>query len=185
MNSKKLLMLVEIAILAGTGVVLDQLSFSLWAQGGSISFVMLPILIIAVRWGVIAGMTTGLLIGILQMFFGAYILHWAQALLDYLVAFSVVGLAGVFRRKIIQAANEVNKKKIVRYIVLGIILGGILRYAAHSLAGVVFFSEYAGNQNVWVYTLIYNGSYMIPAIILTAIAGSLLLTAAPRLLRSN
>ncbi|MDN4495055.1 energy-coupled thiamine transporter ThiT [Ureibacillus aquaedulcis] len=185
MNNKKLLMLVEIAIFAGLGVVLDKLSFALWAQGGSISFVMLPILIIAVRWGMLAGITTGFLIGGLQMLFGAYILHWAQALLDYVVAFSVVGLAGVFRKQILQAANEVNKKSIVRYIVLGIVLGGLLRYAAHSLAGVVFFSEYAGDQNVWVYTLIYNGSYMIPAIILTAIAGSLLFTAAPRLLKTK
>ena len=185
MNNKKLLMLVEIAIFAGIGLVLDQLSFSLWAQGGSISFVMLPILIIAVRWGLLAGITTGLLIGILQMSFGAYILHWAQALLDYVAAFSVVGLAGIFRKQILKAANEVNKKNITLYIVLGIIVGGLLRYAAHALAGAVFFSEYAGDQNVWLYTLIYNGSYMVPAIILTAIAGSLIFTAAPRLLQTK
>ncbi|HWK22128.1 MAG TPA: energy-coupled thiamine transporter ThiT [Ureibacillus sp.] len=185
MNNKKLLMLVEIAIFAGIGLVLDQFSFSLWAQGGSISFVMLPILIIAVRWGLVAGITTGLLIGVLQMLFGGYILHWVQALLDYLVAFSVVGLAGVFRKPILQAANDDNKKNIVLYITLGIILGGLLRYAAHSLAGAVFFSEYAGDQNVWLYTLLYNGSYMIPAIILTAIVGSLLFTAAPRLIKTK
>lgn len=185
MNSKKLLMLVEIAIFAGIGLVLDKFSFSLWAQGGSISFVMLPILIIAVRWGILSGVATGLLIGILQILFGGYVLHLVQGFLDYVVAFSVVGLAGVFRKQILQAAIEMNKKRMALYITLGIVLGGLLRYAAHVIAGAVFFSEYAGDQNVWLYTIIYNGSYMIPAIILTAIVGSFIFTAAPRLLKSN
>ncbi|RHW34742.1 energy-coupled thiamine transporter ThiT [Lysinibacillus yapensis] len=185
MNNKRLLMLVEIAIFAGIGVVLDKISFSLWAQGGSISFVMLPILIIAVRWGVIPGMITGLLIGVLQMLLGGYIFHWAQALLDYVVAFSVVGLAGVFRKQIIQAAQAVKKKTMVVYIVLGIVIGGLLRYAAHAIAGAVFFSEYAGDQNVWIYTIIYNGSYMIPAILLTAIVGAFIFTVAPRLVQTK
>ncbi|SOB99955.1 thiamine transporter [Ureibacillus xyleni] len=184
MNKSKLLMLVEIAIFAAIGLVLDKISFSLWAQGGSISFVMLPILIIAVRWGLSAGLVTGLLVGILQMALGAYILHWAQALLDYVVAFTVVGLAGLFRHQILEAAKNLNKKKISLYIIMGIVVGGLLRYAAHSIAGAVFFAEYAGDQNVWVYTLVYNGSYMIPAIILTAIVGSFIFTSAPRLLKS-
>ncbi|TSI10649.1 energy-coupled thiamine transporter ThiT [Lysinibacillus sp. BW-2-10] len=184
MNKSRLLMLVEIAIFAAIGLVLDKISFSLWAQGGSISFVMLPILIIGVRWGLGAGLSTGLLIGVLQMLSGAYILHWAQALLDYVVAFSVVGLAGLFRHQILEAANALNKKKISLYIVLGIVIGGLLRYAAHALAGAIFFAEYAGDQNVWAYTLIYNGSYMIPAIILTAIVGSFIFSSAPRLLKT-
>ncbi|HWL26990.1 MAG TPA: energy-coupled thiamine transporter ThiT [Ureibacillus sp.] len=183
MNKSRLLMLVEIAIFAAIGLILDKLSFSLWAQGGSISFVMLPILIIGVRWGLAAGLTTGLLIGLLQMAFGAYILHWAQALLDYVVAFTVVGFAGIFRRQILEAANSLKKKKLSLYIVLGIILGGLLRFVAHSLAGAIFFAEYAGDQNVWLYTISYNSSYMIPAIILTAIVGTFIFTSAPRLLK--
>ncbi|CAM5217895.1 Thiamine transporter OS=Ureibacillus acetophenoni OX=614649 GN=SAMN05877842_102367 PE=4 SV=1 [Ureibacillus acetophenoni] len=184
MNKLRLLMLVEIAIFVAVGLVLDKISFSLWAQGGSISFVMLPILIMAVRWGLVAGLTTGLLIGVLQIALGAYVMHWAQALLDYVIAFTVVGLAGLFRQQILIAAQTLNKKKLSIYIVLGIVLGGLLRFAAHSLAGAVFFWEYAGDQNVWIYTLSYNGSYMIPAIILTAIVGVFIFTNAPRLLKS-
>lgn len=111
MNNKRLLMLVEIAIFAGIGVVLDKLSFSLWAQGGSISFVMVPILLIAIRWGLSAGIITGLLIGLIQILLGGYILHWAQGLLDYIVAFSVVGFAGIFRKQIVDAATNLNKKE--------------------------------------------------------------------------
>ncbi|MFP3916509.1 energy-coupled thiamine transporter ThiT [Lysinibacillus telephonicus] len=185
MNKSRLLMLVEIAIFAAIGVVLDKISFSIWAQGGSISFVMLPILLMAIRWGLSAGVITGLLIGIIQIALGGYVLHWVQGFLDYIVAFSVVGFAGIFRTQILEAAKNLDKKKISLYIVLGTTMGGLLRYAAHSIAGAVFFKEYAGDQNVWLYTIIYNGSYMIPAIILTSIVGSLIFTSAPKLLRTN
>jgi len=58
-----------------------------------------------------------------------------------------------------------------------------LRYAAHTIAGSVFFAEYAGDQNAWIYSIIYNGTYMLPATILTAIVGVLLFTAAPQLMK--
>lgn len=59
MDKKKLLMMVEIAIFGAIGIVLDQFSFTLWAQGGSISFVMVPIMLMAIRWGLPAGLATG------------------------------------------------------------------------------------------------------------------------------
>ncbi|CAM5466230.1 Energy-coupled thiamine transporter ThiT OS=Lysinibacillus sphaericus OX=1421 GN=LS41612_03440 PE=4 SV=1 [Lysinibacillus sphaericus] len=75
MDKKRLLMLVEIAIFAAVGLVLDQVSFKVWAQGGSVSLVMIPIILMAFRWGLLSGLTTGLLIGVLQTMFGAYIVH--------------------------------------------------------------------------------------------------------------
>lgn len=184
MNKSKLLMLIEIAIFAAIGIVLDKLSFSL-AQGGSISLVMVPIILMAVRWGLSAGLITGLLIGILQIILGGYVIHWAQGLLDYGIAFTVVGFAAIIRKPLLQAATTLKKRKMIFYISLGTVIGGLLRYVAHALAGAVFFAEYAGGQNVWLYTISYNGSYMIPAIILTAIIGSLIFTAAPQLLKKN
>lgn len=184
MNNKKLLMLVEIAIFAGLGIVLDKLAFSM-PQGGSVSFAMLPIVLMAIRWGMSAGLTTGLLIGVLQMMFGAYVLHWVQALFDYGIAFAIVGLAAIVRHTVLTAAQQNNKKKIVFWIVIGTVLGGFGRYVAHTIAGAVFFAEYAGTQNPWIYSLIYNATYMVPAIALTAIAATLLFSAAPKLLQSK
>lgn len=175
-------MLVEIAIFAGLGIVLDKLAFSM-PQGGSASFAMLPIILMAVRWGLAAGLTTGLLVGVLQMMFGAYILHWAQALLDYGIAFTAVGLAAVVRQFVISASQQNDKKKMAGWLIVGTLIGGIGRYVAHTIAGAVFFAEYAGSQNPWIYSLIYNATYMVPAIILTAIASVLLLTSAPRLVQ--
>lgn len=185
MNNKRLLMLVEIAIFAAIGIILDQLTFTLWAQGGSISLVMVPIILMSIRRGLSAGLATGLLIGVLQMMFGAYILHWAQALLDYGIAFTVVGLGGIVRQPLLTAAARADKTKIAVFIVIGTVLGGFLRYVAHTLAGVIFFAEYAGDQNVWAYSIIYNGTYMLPATILTAIVAVLLFTSAPKLLQAK
>lgn len=183
MDKKRLLMLVEIAIFAAIGLVLDQVSFKVWAQGGSVSLVMVPIMLIAFRWGLVAGLTTGLLVGVMQTMFGATIVHWLQGFLDYGVAFTVVGLAAVVREPVLAAAQNANKTKMALYIILGTVLAGFLRYTAHTIAGAVFFAEYAGDQNAWIYSIIYNGTYMLPATILTAIVGVLLFTAAPQLMQ--
>ncbi|MER1986764.1 MAG: energy-coupled thiamine transporter ThiT [Solibacillus sp.] len=183
MDKKRLLMLVEIAIFASIGLVLDQISFKLWAQGGSISLVMVPIILMAIRWGLTAGLTTGLLIGVMQMMFGAFIVHWLQAMLDYGLAFTVVGLAAIVRGPLLRATKILQKTTMAIYIVIGTLLGGALRFICHLLAGVVFFKEYAGNDNVWAYSIIYNGSFMLPATILTAVITVLLFTASPRLLQ--
>ena len=183
MDKKRLLMLVEIAIFAAIGLVLDQISFKVWAQGGSVSLVMVPIVLIAFRWGLGAGLTTGLLIGVMQTMFGAYIVHWLQGILDYGLAFTVVGLAAVVRKPVLDAATNLNKVKMATYIVLGTVLAGFLRYVAHTSAGAVFFSEYAGDQNAWIYSIIYNGTYMLPATLITAVTCVLLFTAAPQLMQ--
>ncbi|PJO44138.1 energy-coupled thiamine transporter ThiT, partial [Lysinibacillus xylanilyticus] len=96
---------------------------------------------------------------------------------------TVVGLAAIVRRPVLDAAKDLNKMKMALYIILGTVLAGFLRYAAHTIAGAVFFSEYAGDQNAWIYSIIYNGTYMLPATILTAIVGVLLFTAAPQLIK--
>lgn len=184
LNNKRLLKLIEIAIFAGIGLVLDQLSFRIVPQGGSISLVMLPIILIAFRWGTIAGVTTGLLVGILQMMFGGYILHWAQALLDYVVAFSVVGLAGLFKAPIQKAVQNQKIKALSTHIFVATFTCGMLRFIAHLLAGVIFFKEYAGEQNVWAYSIIYNCTYMLPAIVITVVVAIILFKAAPRLLKT-
>lgn len=176
-------MLTEIAIFAAIGLVLDQISFKVWAQGGSVSLVMVPIVLMAFRWGLTAGLTTGLLVGVIQTMFGAYIVHWLQGLLDYGVAFTVVGLAAIVRQPLLEAAKHNDKAKMVRYIIIGTVFAGFLRYVAHTCAGAVFFAEYAGDQNAWLYAIIYNGTYMLPATILTAIVSVLVFTARPQLIQ--
>ncbi|MBK3495776.1 energy-coupled thiamine transporter ThiT [Viridibacillus sp. YIM B01967] len=185
MNKKRLLFLIEIAIFAAIGLILDQLSFKLWAQGGSISLVMVPIVLMAFRWGVSGGLITGFLIGLLQALIVPTIYTPVQGFIDYFLAFTVVGLAGVVRHKVFAASKQLNKKMMTLYIVLGTVLGGLLRYIAHTAAGIAFFGEYAGGENVYWYAIVYNGTYMLPATILTAIVAVFLFTSAPRLLQQK
>lgn len=181
MDKKRLLMLVEIAIFAAIGFVLDQVSVQIGANGGSVSLVMVPIVLIAFRWGLGAGLTTGLLLGVMQAMFGGYIMHWFQAILDYGVAFTVVGLAAIVRKPVLEAAANLDKKKMTIYIAVGTVFAGLLRYLSHSLAGIVFFAP--AGENPYIFSLVYNGTYMLPATILTAVVCVLLFTAAPQLMQ--
>lgn len=180
MNKQRLLMMIEVAIFAAIGFILDKLSFSIWAQGGSVSLVMVPIVMMAFRWGTLPGLVTGLIIGVLQVLTGATILTPLQGILDYFFAFTIVGIAGLFRSLVMNASKK-NKGSMLLWILVGTTIGGLLRLASHTAAGAVFFAQYAGDQNPWIYSTLYNCSYMIPAIILTTVILYLLFRAAPRL----
>ena len=162
--------------------VLDQLKFSVWGQGGSVSLVMLPIILIAIRWGLSAGLITGLLVGILNLL-NPFVVHWLQLFLDYFFAFTFVGFAALVRKPILEGVEENIKSKIAIFVVIGTIIGGLLRFICHTLAGAIFFNEYAGDQNPWIYTIVYNGSFMVPSVILTAIVAALIFTTNPRFLK--
>ena len=92
--------LCEGAILVAVAQVLSYLKFSDLPNGGSIPLAMFPMVLFAVRWGVGKGLLAGFAFGLLQLIFdGAYAWGWQSMLLDYLLAFSALGLAGLFRGK--------------------------------------------------------------------------------------
>lgn len=174
MHAKKTIFMIEVAIFTALALALDLipfLQFKIWAQGGSISFAMIPIFIVAFRWGLKGGLTAGFLWGVLQIPFGGYVLVPLQGFIDYAVAFTVLGFAGIFAAKIKRAVKHGNKKAYFTYIMLGVLLGSALRMAAHITAGAVFFAKSmpAGWDNIWIYSLIYNGSYMVPSFIICTI----------------
>ncbi|MBH0228888.1 energy-coupled thiamine transporter ThiT [Halobacillus yeomjeoni] len=185
MRNKRVLFLVEIAIFSALAILLDIipfLSFKLWAQGGSVSFAMVPVFIIAFRWGVKGGVATGLLFGIYQILTGAYIMTPLQTFLDYGVAFAVIGFAGVVAKPIWEAIRENKQKSLIFWVVIGCFIGSALRFAGHFIAGIVFYGKFAPEgQPVWLYSLVYNGGYMLPAFILSALIVSLLFVQRPKL----
>lgn len=190
MNSKRILFLVEVAIFSALAVVLDIipfLSFKIWAQGGSISLAMIPVFIIAFRWGLKGGLLSGLLFGGFQVITGTAIIATPlQGFIEYGLAFTVLGVAGIFAKQIQKALQEGRTSAFITYISLGVLIGCTLRFLAHLYAGVVFFAEYApDDQPVWLYSILYNGSYMLPAFILSSIATGFLFYKQPRLLAVN
>lgn len=129
-------------------------------------------------------MLTGFISGILQVATGAYVFTPIQAVLDYFVAYALVGVAAITLGWLLSSQAKSNKGAMVTAIVVGTIIGGLLRLLAHFIAGIVFFASYAPEgQPVWLYSLVYNASFMIPSIILSALVASLLFTTAPRLLQ--
>lgn len=158
-------MLVEAGLMIALALVLDQIRLFQAPQGGSVTAgSMVPIFIFAFRWGFGPGITVGAAFGLLQLILGGYIFSPIQAILEYPVAFGFLGLAGLFSNKVLTV--KVNKSI---WIALGILLGLGLRFICHFLAGVIFFGEYAGTQNPWIYSLIYQAGYLVPEYIITTI----------------
>lgn len=165
--------IVETALFIAIAVVLDFLAglYSPFPYGGSISFAMLPIILIAYRYGLKQGLLAGLIFGILQSFVAMgigqfWFLSITQYTMDYLLAFVVLGFVGIF-------SKPLERKKIY---LLGILLAGILRYMVHSFSGVIFWGMYAPEgMNVWFYSfIVYNLPYMAASIGMTLVVGYLL-----------
>lgn len=188
MNKKRsnTLFITEIAVFSALAFLLDLaaeiLNLKIWPQGGSISIAMVPIFLMAYRWGVRGGLITGFLLGLLQVALGFGKIYFiVQGLLDYFVAFTVVGMAGIFARKVKQSFDEGNRGKWISYVVFGAFLGSLLRYICHVTAGAVFFGEYAPKgQPVVIYSLVYNGTYMLPSFVISAVIVVLIISAVPK-----
>lgn len=163
--------LCEGAIMVALAQILSYLKlFGNMPNGGSITFAMFPILLYAVRWGLGKGLLAGFTFGLLQLIFdGAYAWGWQSMLLDYLVAFTPLGLAGLFRGK-------------KWGIFPGTVLGCVTRFLVHYISGVTIYRIYEPTEipgigvfdDAVLYSLVYNGSYMLPCMVLAlAVAGVL------------
>ena len=165
MNTKSHLrtrMLCEGALMVALAQILGYLKLAEAPNGGSITFAMFPIILFAVRWGLRPGLMAGFLFGLLQLIFdGAYAWGWQSMLLDYLVAFTPLGLAGLFRGK-------------SWGLFVGTLAGCLARFAIHYISGVTVYKILAPTEFLnWtfsspaLYSLVYNGSYMLPNTIIT------------------
>lgn len=171
MRSTKTKTLVECALMIALATILGYIPIFELPQGGSITACsMMPLVVASFRHGPKWGLFTGFIFSLIQMLlgfenvlycttFGAMLLC---ILLDYVVAYTVMGLACVF--------GAPFKNTSVKTAV-GTVVTGLLRYLCSFLSGILIWGGYAPEgMPVWLYSLTYNGSYMIPEIILTAVA---------------
>lgn len=170
--------LTDSAILIAIGTVLSLISFKgPWALGGGITICsMLPLVMIAQRYGTKWGILSALVYSLLQLVLGLNQVQYAPTALsaaaivvfDYIIAFSVIGLSACF--------NKVVKDR-KRSIVIGIIFTFMLRFLCHFVSGLVVWEVIFPNELGWapaVWSLAYNASYMIPEIIITSLVALLL-----------
>ena len=185
-QSSKTRILVEGAMLIALATILSYIKILDMPFGGSITLEMLPLVVMGYRNGAKWGFGTGLVHGLIQMVIGfSNVLYCATLiaqigciLLDYLLAFSVLGLAPCFTK-----VCGSNKK--IGYVV-GAVIAGLLRFVCSFLSGWLLWGSYApeGTGPV-VYSLTYNGAYMIPDIIIIAVVIGILAQVAPKLLAAN
>jgi len=150
----------EIGVAIALAAVLHLVKLWEMPQGGSITLgTMVPLFIVALRRGPTVGVLAGALYGIFEGWVlsgGKFFYHPVQVILDYPLAFGLLGVAGFFPR----------------YPAFGVAVGATARYVSHVISGVVFFSQYAPKgQPVWLYSLGYNAAFLGPdfvvAIVLT------------------
>lgn len=163
----------EIGLMLALFAVLDYLAVRLPINvaGGSISFAMVPIMLYAIVRGPGLGALTGVLAGGLDMMVQPYFVHPVQVALDYSVAYGLVGLgAGLLAVTIGRAFSGGRPAAGAVYTVVAGLLAGLLRLAAHFASGVVFFASYAPEgQAVWIYSLVYNLTYVGPSVAISTV----------------
>ena len=170
-NGTDLRMLVESAVAIALAVVLHMVTLWKLPQGGKVtSGSMVPLLIIAVRWGPKAGLGAGVLFGLVDYLLEPYFYHPVQFLLDYPIAFGCLGLAGF----------------LPRWPLLGTTAGLAGRFLSHLLSGVVFFASYAPEgMSPWLYSAIYNATYLGPELVISLIVVGLVWWRIPGLGRTG
>lgn len=147
--------LAEAVVAIALGFVLSFIIVYRLPQGGSITAAsMVPLLWFALRRGAKYGVVAGAIYGLGQFAQDPFAVHPVQVLLDYPIAFGALGLAGLL------AGTPLA----------GVTVGVAGRFVSHFLSGIVFFAAYApAGQAPWVYSAIYNGSYLVPELVMSVI----------------
>jgi len=181
MNKTKSHQQVRMLCEAAVMVVLSQILgyIKLWEMpwGGSVCLVMLPVCFFACRWGAGPGLMAGFVLGMLQFFFdGGFALGWQSIIGDYLAAFTVLGLGGLFRGKLIP----------------GVLTASAARFLVHYVVGATIWATYMPDEffgmtmtNPWFYSLLYNLAYMVPNALITLVVAALLLRPMAKLIRGQ
>ena len=184
--------LCEIGIFAALGFVFDELQGILFKgvfpNGGSIGFAMIAVLIIAYRRGLWPALLTGLIMGLFDIATNAYIIHPIQLFLDYILPYAFVGFAGLLKPMF---DKYEDKKSRILWLIAGTVLGGLLKFTSHYLAGVFFWADPSGfawgleTMNAYLYCFIYNIAFIGPSIVLTGALLVPLYLKAPQVLENK
>ena len=162
--------LVECAVMIALASALSFFPILKMPYGGSVTFAsMLPIILIAYRNGIGWGLGSGFAFAFIQQMLGldnlSYVSTWQSVLaviiLDYALAFVVLGLGGIFRGKLKNQSVEM---------VLGTVFVCAIRYLCHVISGATVWAGISiPTKAALIYSIGYNATYMIPEVIVTAV----------------
>ena len=169
------------AVFIAVSVVLNIFTPIKFPFGGSITvFSMVPLALLGWTYGIGWGFVCGAVMGTLNMlldglsnfsYVSGIIAYLVLIFADYFVAFGVLGFSGMFKNKI--------QDKTVAF-GLGTGIACILRLTCHFISGVTIWGDYAnGFGGVWLYSLTYNGLYMLPELAITVIGACIIINIKP------
>ena len=166
-TSQKTKILVEGAAMVALATVLSFIRVFKLPWGGSIDLSMLPIILYCVRWGFGAGMIASFAHAVLQMLFeGGIAIGWESIIGDFIVAYTVLGLAGLFKGKFFPAT----------------VVACAARFLVHYVVGATIWAEYMPETffnmtmtTPWFYSALYNGAYMLPDMVILLVIGVILM----------
>ena len=179
MQNLKTRKLVEGAVMVALATVLSFIRVFQLPWGGSITLLsMLPIVVYSIRWGIKDGFLVSFVFALIQFFqgIGDGVFGWgltpgmlvACIILDYLGAYTILGIAGFLRSKGKSGA------------LIGVTVAIALRCIFHVVSGVVIWHSFGQlwgdffTENEWLYSLCYNGAYMLPELLFTLVASIIL-----------
>jgi thiamine transporter len=178
MKNKQIRCIAEGAVMVALALALSYLKIptglAFGGFGGSIDLVMIPLIVYAVHRGCGWGLMAGLVFGTLKYFFaGGTAINWESMLLDYSIAYMFVGFAGLMRGK--------RQEGKLWALPLGALIGCACRFVIHFISGVTIYAEYfedvflgVAGLNPFTYSILYNGTYMLPNTVLAIVLCALL-----------
>lgn len=144
--------------------------------GGSIDFVMIPLIIFAVRWGLGWGIGAGFVFGTLKYILASgFAISWVSIIFDYSVAYAFIGFSGLFKKK-------------YNLLPVAALVGCLARFIIHFISGITVYAQYMPEEFMGytgmtpvLYSTLYNGTYMLPNTIIAVVACALLIPVMKRL----
>ncbi len=175
MRNPKVKMLIEAALSVALAYILDLLIIYTLPNGGSISLKLVPIVFFAVRYGVGWGTLVGLVFGLADYFLGIPdAIDWTSIIFDYFISFALLGFGAGLMKKVKLSA------------IWGSVVGGLCMFASNYFVGVYVWGEYMPETflgmhqtSPYIYSLIYNGTWAGPCIVLAVIVFVLLYQVKP------
>jgi len=163
-----------IAMAIALSFIKIPIGLSFGGFGGSIDLVMLPLVFFALKWGAKWGCLAGLIFGTLKYFLASgFAISWVSMIFDYSVAYAAVGLAGLFA-----GSDKIPGPSTSAVAAL---MGCVARFIIHFISGVTVYAQYMPEEfmnlkmtSPAVYSLLYNGTYMVPNTIICIVAIMLL-----------
>ncbi len=178
-KSQNLRILVECAIMVALATVLSILPIWSAPLGGSVTlFSMVPIILISYLHGCKWGLATGFVHSVIQLILGfSNVMYVPTAIgvvlcigMDYIIPFTLIGLAGIFK--------NTTRNDFVN-VILGSFTVCLIRYASHVIVGgAVWYeltkagdwNEYVHTVGMWTYSFVYNAQFMVPETVLVLVA---------------